>query len=51
MSDPCASVSAFQQARQIIWHPRDFHLRAGHIEIAGHDETAFASGWQNLFSN
>jgi len=25
---------AFPQAREMIWHPRDFHLRAGHIEMA-----------------
>jgi len=41
----------FSKAREMIWHPRDLHLRAGHIEIGRHDEQSFAPGWQNLFSN
>jgi len=41
----------FSKAREMIWHPCDLHLRAGHIEICGHDEQSFAPGWQNLFSN
>src|SRR6266480_6748853 len=35
----------------MIWHPRDLHLRTGHIEIGGYDEQSVTPGWQNLFSN
>jgi len=41
----------FRQAREVIWHSRDFHLRAGHIEISRHQKESFAPRRQNLVSD
>jgi hypothetical protein len=41
----------FRQAREMIWHPRDFDLRAGQIEIGGHDEQAITFCRKDSFDN
>ena len=35
----------------MVVHPRDFHLRAGEIEIRRHDEHAIQSRRQNFFGD
>jgi len=35
----------FRKAREMIWHPRDLHFRARHVEIGGYDEESIASAW------
>jgi len=48
------SVQRFErlpQAGEMIWHARDFHFGAGHIEIGRHDEQSIAPSRQNLFGN
>src|SRR5262249_7264015 len=42
-------LECFGQAREMIWHPRNLHLSASHIEIGGHGGKGLPPGWAKFF--
>ena len=44
-------LERFCQTREVIRHPRDFHLSAGQVQVSGYDKQVIAPRRENFFSN